>query len=122
MAKDALENDEGLAASTVKALKDDFSKYVAKVIIATVAGAIGLAGLGLWLYVKTILPDIVGGVPPGAVMAFDLPAGCPAGWSAFEHAAGRAVIGTATAQQATSNATVAHAYRDSGGRETYKLT
>jgi hypothetical protein len=118
MAEISGEKDEG----TVKAIKGEFSKYVAKVIIATAAGAIGLAGLGLWLYVKTIFPVIAGGVPSGAVMAFDLPIGCPAGWSVFEQAAGRTVIGTATAQQASANSVIAHGYRDNGGHETHKLT
>ena len=36
---------------------------------------------------------VPGAVPAGAVMAFDLPTGCPDGWGAFEDAGGRAVIG-----------------------------
>jgi hypothetical protein len=122
MARIPADRHEDLGGTTVKAVKDEFSKYVAKVIITTAAGAIGLAGLGLWLYVKTILPDIAGGVPSGAVMAFDLPKGCPTGWTTFEQAAGRTVIGTATAQQASANSVIVHGYRDNGGQETHKLT
>ena len=33
------------------------------------------------------------GVPTGAVAAFDLPNGCPEGWSAFKDAQSRAIIG-----------------------------
>lgn len=37
-------------------------------------------------------------VPLGAVVAFDLPDGCPSGWSRFNSAIGRAVVGVGMGQ------------------------
>ncbi len=37
-------------------------------------------------------------VPLGAVVAFDLPDGCPSGWSRFDSAIGRAVVGVGMGQ------------------------
>jgi hypothetical protein len=45
----------------------------------------------------------VGGVPSGAVMAFDLSA-CPSGWSNYSQAVGRTVVGAGSAGGLTSRA------------------
>jgi hypothetical protein len=86
--------------------------YIVKVVIATAAGIIGLAALGLWIYVKQFLP----GVPPEAVMAFDLQE-CPPGWSLFNDARGRVVIGQGKGEDLTNRP-----FRRPGGLESYPLT
>lgn len=63
-----------------------------------VAGGI-IAALGAaWTLVVTV-PGRVGLVPPGAVAAFDLKDGCPAGWTAYDKGAGRFIIGAASRKE-----------------------
>lgn len=40
-------------------------------------------------------------LPPGLVAAFNLPSGCPNGWSRFHPASGRFILGAATAAEIT---------------------
>ena len=116
-------NSESMSARTVESVKDEVGKYIAKVIIAAAAGILGIAALGIWIYVKTQLPGIVGGVPPGAVLAFDLPSGCPAGWTSFQRGISRMIIGANTSGAAVSNQDrngqplMARAYQSDGGEE-----
>lgn len=51
-------------------------------------------------------------VPRGGVVAFDLPEGCPAGWTLKDELAGRFIIGAGTGVDLT-----ARKYRDRGGLE-----
>jgi hypothetical protein len=51
-----------------------------------------LAGWGL----VAALPGKLGLTPAGAVLAFDLPTGCPPGWGAYDQGNGRFLIGAAT--------------------------
>ncbi len=111
------------------AIQNEATGYVAKAVIATAVGIIGIAGLGLWIYVKQFLPDLVGGVPQGAVMAFDLPNGCPHGWSMFERGLSRTIIGAALANTSTIPNVDAndqplrpHPYQSTGGEEKHTLT
>ena len=65
-------------------------------------------------------------VPAGAVMAFDLPT-CPAGWSGFAPATGRAIIGAGHdfdpgyATGDDGQKLTAKNYRDGGGAESHTL-
>lgn len=68
-----------------------------------------------------------GGVPPGAVMAFNLNA-CPNGWAAYAPAVGRAVVGMGTltesytpSDRAPWSATANYALGDTGGFMTWRL-
>jgi len=107
----------------ITAIKKEAVGYIAKIVIATIAGIIVIAGLGLWLYVKTLLPTVAGGVPAGAVMPFDLSEGCPAGWSYFGPAIGRTIIGATNQSPPNNEMLVANkAYRASGGRPSIQLT
>lgn len=57
-----------------------------------------------------------GNIPPGAVIAFDLPA-CPTGWTDFAAAAGRTIIGAGSGSGLTPRA-----QGETGGEETHTLT
>jgi hypothetical protein len=87
------QNEETIRQQTIAAFKKEVGSYLAKTMIAAVAGIIGIAALGIWIYVKTFIADIAGGVPQGAVMAFDLPSGCPTGWSVLDRGISRVIIG-----------------------------
>jgi len=114
-------NEQSAAEALWAAIRSEANAYVAKVVIVTAAGIVALAGFGLWIYVKTILPDVVGGVPRGAVMAFDRDdldvSKCPPGWSPFTLARGRAVIGAGQGDQLTNRP-----FRKAEGLEEYPLT
>jgi hypothetical protein len=58
-------------------------------------------------------------VPSGAVIAFDSPIGCPAGWRAYDLASGRFLIG---AGKPTDLSLTSYAYRTIGGAEKIQLT
>jgi hypothetical protein len=89
--------DQHSSEPLATAIKREAIGYVAKAVIATAAGIIGVAGLGLWIYAKQFLPEIAGGVPHGAVMAFDrddlTDSSCPPGWRPFLEARARTIIG-----------------------------
>jgi hypothetical protein len=111
------------------AIRRDAASYIAKVVIATAVGIVGLAGLGLWIYVKQFLPDLVGGVPRGAVLAIDLPGGCPHGWSMFGGGISRTIVGavevnTTNVANLDVNEKPLHArpYHLTGGEEKHTLT
>lgn len=59
------------------------------------------------------------GVPVGAVIAFDRPNGCPRGWSEFEDARGRTVLG---ANAERTHGYTARKFREIGGEEDVALT
>ncbi|MEL6234399.1 MAG: hypothetical protein AAFR46_08310 [Pseudomonadota bacterium] len=59
-------------------------------------------------------------LPPGAVVAFDLPNGCPAGWANFDAGAGRFIIGVGGTYQLPYVAGVPR--YQIGGEETVALT
>jgi hypothetical protein len=67
--------------------------------IATWAMALALALIvaavtGWWLFFQPTIARLVGGVPIGAVLAFDTD-DCPAGWTYFKQATSRAIVGAA---------------------------
>jgi hypothetical protein len=120
--------DENISSRTLTAFKTEVSSYLAKVIVAAAAGIIGIAGLGIWIYVKTPLPDIAGGVPQGAVMAFDLPGGCPAAWSPFDRGISRTIVGASSVhtsddpnEDKNGQRLSAHPYQSDGGEERHSL-
>jgi hypothetical protein len=113
----------------VKVLRAEVSSYLAKIIVAAAAGIIGIAGLGIWIYVKTLLPGIVGGVPQGAVLAFDLPSGCPAGWSPFGRGVSRVLVGSSEYHGSpvlnvdkNGQPLTSRPYQSDGGEEKHLLT
>jgi hypothetical protein len=112
MATDLPELDE-LRAS----VKKEVTQQAAKWLVATAVAAALLAASGWWLYLKPKLIEIAGGVPPGLVAVFDIPKDCPAGWSPFDEAAGRTIIGVGKGRDLAERR-----YREEGGFETHTLT
>ncbi|MEL7115348.1 MAG: hypothetical protein AAGP08_07105 [Pseudomonadota bacterium] len=72
----------------------------------------------------------VAAVPSGAVMAFDVLGGCPAGWRTFKPAQGRTLIGAMTGEglefgfeeNADGSPLTEYKHRAHGGQERVKLT
>lgn len=61
-------------------------------------------------------------VPAGAVMAFDLEA-CPKGWTQFQDAAGRVIVGAGSGNRDQNDKRLTdRAIGQTGGAETHKLT
>lgn len=73
--------------------------------IAIVSGAIGmfvLAALGAWTILLPTSIEHIGGVPKEAVVAFNIDDGlsCPPGWSHFESARARVLVGAGDPREA----------------------
>jgi len=102
-------------------LKEEIKKQarsqLAKWLVGSAVTLIVVALAGWWFYLKTILPDLVGTVPSGAIVAFDLPKGCPAGWEDFDLASGRVIIGVGKSDGLSSRQ-----YRQTGGEEKVTLS
>jgi hypothetical protein len=98
-------------------VRKEVSQQAAKWLVWIVVAAIVIAATGWWLYLQPKLVEIAGGVPSGVIAAFDGPDGCPAGWSVFEAAAGRTVIGTGKGQDLSERR-----YREQGGEEVHVLS
>jgi hypothetical protein len=102
VAKETRPSNADAAAEIGTAIKKEAVGYVAKAVVVTAAGVIGIAGLGLWIYVKQFLPEVAGGVPRGAVVAFDRDDlgedKCPSGWAPFLEARARTIVGAGNPQ------------------------
>ena len=62
-------------------------------------------------------------LPSSAVVAFDLPNGCPDGWTEFADAAGRTIIGQGSGMDdGNGKPLTGRKYRGHGGEEKVKLT
>lgn len=101
----------------LKQIREEIHKeaksQAAKGLVLGVIALVSIALTGWWLYLKPKLVEVTGGVPQGAVMAFDLPGGCPKkGWEEFNDASGKFIIGVSSAYK----------YRVAGGRESYALS
>ena len=106
-------NLEQLRAS----VKKEVAQQAAKWLVAAVIAAFTIAATGWWLYLKPKLVEIAGGVPTGAVAAFDAPKECPEGWLPFDEAAGRTIIGVGKGRETSERR-----YREEGGKEAHALT
>jgi hypothetical protein len=82
-----------IPAELVKAIRDEAFSQAAKWLVYGVISLASLAFIGWWLYLKPVLISTLGGVPTGAVAAFDLRERCPDGWSDFDALRGRVIIG-----------------------------
>lgn len=66
-------------------------------------------------------------VPRGAIMAFDLPRGCPEGWSMFLPAISRTIVGagnlpTGSSGSSSTNPLTVRSFGELGGEEAVQLT
>ena len=85
-----------------------------RVLTGVVGGVITAALLYLFGLIPGLREVLI--IPSSAVVAFDSDS-CPAGWTRFEAATGRVVIGTGQGERSE-----AYDLRDSGGKESYVLT
>ena len=86
----------------------------------TFNGSINITGSGNAIFFpdgtnQTTAPSLVGGIPSGAVMAFNL-SSCPSGWSDFDLGSGRFIIGVGTLGP------YSYSLDDIGGEATHTLT
>ena len=79
-----------------------------QVVVVVASAAVISGAVAVWrLATSGVVLQVLGGVASGAVVAYDLPGGCPEGWSGFDDGQGRVVVGSG----------VAYPYRDVGGAE-----
>jgi hypothetical protein len=113
--------EHGLTRELKASVRKEALTQVAKWTVGAVVVLFGIAATGWWLYLKNNLDEYirtrVEGMPASAVVAFDLPEGCPRGWTAFQDAAGRAVIGVGK-----GNGLTPREFRDRQGIEVVVLT
>lgn len=111
------------AGSITDDLRDEIKavavKQAATYTIAAVVALLAIAAIGWLLYLKEKVIVLVHGVPPGAIMAFDLNDSCPDGWgwTKFDAAQGRFIVGSGE-----NDGTAKRAFRVAGGSDTHKLT
>ncbi|MCY0094397.1 hypothetical protein [Hoeflea ulvae] len=91
-----------MVSDATKAIKSEMYKRVALGVVGIVSGFVALAALGAWTVLRPSLIEQIGGVPPGAVIAFDIEDGkpCPAGWESFKSARARTIIGAGDPSEA----------------------
>ncbi|MFG1290783.1 hypothetical protein [Xanthobacter versatilis] len=103
------------------AIRQESISQVAKWTVATILILVGFAVSGWLFYLKekidNYIIDKAGAIPPDAIVAFDSPGECPKGWTAFNDAAGRVVLGVGRGEGLTPRA-----YRDRGNAEGVRLT
>jgi len=114
-----------------KSIYDELIKKFAAWVIAAGLGLLSLAALGGWFVLKPILFNAIGGVPRGAVVAFDRDdftvAKCEEGWTPFEPTRARVIVGVgkpAESYAKSENDDVLKSYNfgQTGGEQTHKLT
>jgi hypothetical protein len=118
-----------LTDEIIKTVRDESIKKFAGWVIVGILSVLGFALLGVWFLLKDTLVIAIGGVPKGAVVAFDLNA-CPKGWSVDPLTISRVIVGAApdTLHGVVSNRDVngmlltARHYPDDGGEEAHTLT
>ena len=69
-------------------------QIVNRVVVVVAAAAVVAGSAAAWRVASDAAERILGGVASGAVVAYDLPGGCPEGWSDFGDGHGRVVIGS----------------------------
>ncbi|MEW7009929.1 hypothetical protein [Lentilitoribacter sp. EG35] len=82
-------------------ISDDMKVAIRKEVISKISKGIVAGGISLvllilgasYILVKSQLPSWLGSVPEGAVVAFNIRAGCPDGWNPYERASGRTIVG-----------------------------
>jgi hypothetical protein len=84
-----------------KAIRREIAGYIGKAAIVSVAAVLTTLGAVVWAYVEWRLPQIAGGVPKGAILAFA--DSCPNGWVNFDRGKMRAIIGAVPDAQNTDN-------------------
>lgn len=86
-----------------KAIRGELFSYVGKISIAALVLVVGSVGTAAWAYFEWRLPQIAGGVPKDAVLAFNKP-NCPDGWKRLENNDMRAIVVAAPHKEGDQNA------------------
>lgn len=103
-------------------------KAINNIAAAIITGALLLLSTGAAATWALLKHWVVIEMDPGAVVAFDLPDGCPDGWLPFEPGVSRVIVGASGGQvtegPTTKDGVRLHArhYRDDGGEEAHFLT
>src|ERR1700730_14874455 len=91
------EDDDNLVSATKAAIRKEAIQQSAKWVIGGAVALAGFAAIGWWFYFKPLVIDTLGGVPRGAVMAFDrddlTEDHCPVGWVPFLEARAHVIVG-----------------------------
>ena len=111
-----MENDEGLSALKNE-IRKEAKEQAAKGLLLGIVLLLSFALTGWWFYLKDKIVSLASGVGSGAVMAFDIPSGCPEGWTEFSDASGMVIVGVGKAENLSQRN-----YRDTGGSEKHALT
>ena len=84
-------SNQGVAAIRSEVQKEATSQ-AARALVAGVVIVVLAAGAGWWFYLKPKFVDLAGGVPSGAVVAFER-INCPNGWQEYKKLYGRFIRG-----------------------------
>ena len=111
----------GISHEVRTEIRREAVQQTAKWAIGATLALMGFAVAGWWLYLKPYMIDVVGGVPRGAVIAFDRDDldvnKCPPNWSPFELTRGRVVVGAGQGDKLSYRS-----FRKVDGQEEYLLT
>jgi hypothetical protein len=75
-----------------KAIRGELFGYLGKAAVGLLVLVAGFIGTVLWAYLEWRLPKIAGGVPKGAVLAFNTEI-CPDGWERLKGGGMRVIVG-----------------------------
>jgi hypothetical protein len=75
-----------------KAIRSEMLGYLTKAAFVSATVILGTLSAVVWAYVEWRLPQIAGGVPKGAVLAF-AEESCPEGWVNFQRGEMRVIVG-----------------------------
>lgn len=100
----AHDDQDGVAPAVRAAIRKEAVEQSAKWVIGAIVALAGFAVIGWWLYFRPMVTDAIGGVPRGAVMAFDRDDlgrdRCPSGWAPFLEARARVIVGAGDPSEA----------------------
>ncbi len=88
-------DQSAISQEILSAIRKEAASKIATWAIAIFCILIAAAVTGWWFFLQPRLTSFLGGVPPGAVLAFDSD-DCPTGWTYFKQATSRVIIGAAS--------------------------
>lgn len=122
-----------IVADATTAVKKEMYKRFAVGVVSGVLGLVVLSALGAWQLLLPALKSQIGGVPSGAVLAFDRQPSnpCPEGWRRFKETTSRVIVGAGNSNDVNEEKyalaengqpLTPRAYREHGGEEAVRLT
>jgi hypothetical protein len=121
-------SEDAPSKELVVAIKKEANQQAARYLVAGIIGIVAVAATGWWLLLKPLISKAIGGVPSGAVVAFDLSPDepCPDGWTTWREATSRVIIGAGNGdlsyeakfkKDENGVELTSRAYREHGGAE-----